>query len=1285
MRCLQIWALAFGLGACLTALGQTPPILDASYGSLLPGPAGSAVWWCEATYKVGRQRATPTRTNDAVEISAARNEYEPFQIVLRPEATWSNLTVSVSDLVLAGGGFAIGATNVEACLVEYVPVTMLSDYTCATGPHPDPLLPIRGFFDVAGGSNQPVWFTVHVPKDAPAGIYQGSVMFQGGVSFSVPVRLRVFNFSLADTTHTQTAYYVDVSWPRHRYENVAQQRQVWDLYLENLRKHRVSPYSPHLYAPIVWSLVDGEFKVDFKDFDAAMVRYLDEFGFNTFNLFGHKSPSFPSTLDGYEAFTPEWQQRFAKLMRPILSHLREKGWMNKAYCYWLDEPREDTFLQLFQGMDALSEHAPGLRRLLSFDNFPPSQYDPQLNDRVDIWVPMLPLATNNRFVQRAAAGEERWWYVCLGPTAPWPNNYVDHPAINHRIRFWMAEKFEITGDMYWSMNYWVGRNPWTNAWVWANNGDGTLIYPPTKEFPTAPVLTGPVDSLRWEILREALEDGEYFWLLRYQLTNALLRLGPSHPSVTEGFAARDAALSMVTNLTQYSEDTQRLYESRARIAAAIEQLNTGMPFFVQSPQARGGELGETLILRAEALGWPPPAFQWRCGGTNVPGATDAVLVLSSFGPAQAGDYWLVASNSVGAATSVVARVDGLWPGPPRLLTQPEPVVRPAGERSVFSVTAVGTQPLNYQWLVDGMPVVDRPATNAALVLTNLALSQAGEYSVIVSNLAGVVTSAVARLTVLVASQAFALVSTGAVWRYHDLGEDLGAAWPGAAWDDSAWAAGNAPLGFGNGDERTLIGSNPGNGPGPATYYFRHAFAFGEAALRFPLAGRLQCDDGAVVFLNGAEVFRTNLPAGPVLSGTAASATVEGVAESQFHSFSLPAELLRPGDNILAVEVHQSGSELPADWQTVAKWTLNEPASPWLDGVGTNSFFATGTNLIAWAGRFGGCISNAGSATDYLLAADSPDLNYSGPFTAGGWFAFGVGTVGQAIGLQKEGEFSLYYTGTTTNRYRFEVNGAFVQDQTCCTAYGQWRFVVGWFDGSNISIQVDNGPIYSASASALTPTPNPLTALKLLSGGGGIAADELFFCRGVLPAAERAARYQNRVETRVADLRFDFALAATGGQLPQVLAVPADLARWVGESAAFTVSAVSATPLAYQWRFEGTPLAGATSSLLFLDGVTPERAGQYSVAISNNAGMIFTAPANLNVMCPPGLRVIVAAHGSESTLEVPGFDMPVVVMVSTNLVDWTELVRLPAAAGATNLIDVGASASRSRFYRLRSGL
>jgi hypothetical protein len=175
-----------------------------------------------------------------------------------------------------------------------------------------------------------------------------------------------------------------------------------------------------------------------------------------------------------------------------------------------------------------------------------------------------------------------------------------------------------------------------------------------------------------------------------------------------------------------------------------------------------------------------------------------------------------------------------------------------------------------------------------------------------------------------------LVPPGATWSYLDDGSDQGTAWREPGFDDSAWASGPAQLGYGDGDEATEVAGGP-SGAHFATTYFRHAFEVGNPAAFTGLDLGVQRDDGAIVWLNGAEIFRTNMPDGEVAYDTYTGNTTS--SESTFYATTLDPALLRVGRNLLAVEVHQAGptsSDVSFDLELVGKlrprlnWAANGP-------------------------------------------------------------------------------------------------------------------------------------------------------------------------------------------------------------------------------------------------------------------------------------------------------------------------------------------------------------------------
>ena len=152
-----------------------------------------------------------------------------------------------------------------------------------------------------------------------------------------------------------------------------------------------------------------------------------------------------------------------------------------------------------------------------------------------------------------------------------------------------------------------------------------------------------------------------------------------------------------------------------------------------------------------------------------------------------------------------------------------------------------------------------------------------------------------------------VVGIAGAWRYNDTGADLGSAWRNPGYDDSAW-----PLGTG------LMAVNPAAlpaavstvlAPDRTTYYFRTSFDFSGSTSNLALHLRSIVDDGAVFYLNGTEIHRSNLPLGPVDYLTSATTPIGDAAYAD--PVILPASSLVQGLNVLAVEVHQITSATPA--------------------------------------------------------------------------------------------------------------------------------------------------------------------------------------------------------------------------------------------------------------------------------------------------------------------------------------------------------------------------------------
>lgn len=156
-----------------------------------------------------------------------------------------------------------------------------------------------------------------------------------------------------------------------------------------------------------------------------------------------------------------------------------------------------------------------------------------------------------------------------------------------------------------------------------------------------------------------------------------------------------------------------------------------------------------------------------------------------------------------------------------------------------------------------------------------------------------------------AATADEVISEGSSWKYLDDGSDQGEAWREFSFDDSSWSSGLAQLGYGDGDEATVISYGADSNKKNTTTYFRNTFYVTQAESLFAASLTLLSDDGGVVYLNGEEVFRKNMPLDDVTSTTFASNPIGGADESLFDRRAIPVDLLREGENVIAVEIHQA--------------------------------------------------------------------------------------------------------------------------------------------------------------------------------------------------------------------------------------------------------------------------------------------------------------------------------------------------------------------------------------------
>lgn len=327
----------------------------------------------------------------------------------------------------------------------------------------------------------------------------------------------------------------------------------------------------------------------------------------------------------------------------------------------------------------------------------------------------------------------------------------------------------------------------------------------------------------------------------------------------------------------------------------------------QAPAAPAGLAATTVGTDQVTLRWDNVAgatsYEVRRDGVLVGTTSQTTFTNAGLSPATAYSYTVAASNAVGTG-----------PGAPlSVTTLAEPPQAPETPANL-TVSGPGSTQLTVSWdsaaRADSYVVTrngtDLPAT-AATSLTDTGLNPATQYTYTVRarNAGGDSAPSAPSVGSTATTPVSQYVAAGAPWRYLDGGAVAAADWRSGGFDDSAWQTGNAELGYGDGDEATVLSFGANSSKKPITYYFRKSFdAGGSVSDVTSLALRTIVDDGAVVYLNGQEIWRFNLPAGEITSTTRAVTAIAGTDESRWRTIDLPVDALRTGQNVITVEVHQ---------------------------------------------------------------------------------------------------------------------------------------------------------------------------------------------------------------------------------------------------------------------------------------------------------------------------------------------------------------------------------------------
>ncbi len=335
---------------------------------------------------------------------------------------------------------------------------------------------------------------------------------------------------------------------------------------------------------------------DWTAWDAAMGRAVDQYHFNSFvfHVPGLGGGTFHArvagSLLGYSQKTPEHLALFRTWCGAAREHLAERGLLRKAVCYPFDEPDEKDYEFVVEQLRYLKEGFPGLHRMVPMHL---GAAEPFVGN-IDYWCPVLSTHIPAFAAERHAAGDLYTWYICCAPKAPYIANFIDRPATDLRVWLWQTWAENVNGILIWQSIYWHSppaypdslQDPYDDSMSWVrgygtkpgekrrwNVGDGRFMYPPERATGTqdGPVIEGPVSSIRWEALRDGMEDYEYLAMLKRLLEEKRERLSASEIERYEALLKVPPEISR--SLTDYTTDPAPVAARRHQVAKAIERLS----------------------------------------------------------------------------------------------------------------------------------------------------------------------------------------------------------------------------------------------------------------------------------------------------------------------------------------------------------------------------------------------------------------------------------------------------------------------------------------------------------------------------------------------------------------------------------------------------------------------------------------------------------------------------------------------------------------------------------------
>ncbi|MGX5211123.1 glycoside hydrolase domain-containing protein [Streptomyces violaceus] len=558
-------------------------------------PTGSFAGSAEE--RVPRYPMTTIQGKDTKELklSAVRNEQVSAQLAIASGQNLDDVKAAVGDLTGPGGAKLSGA-DTQVRFVKYVPVQrsksevdwsatidqVSSGKEVSGDRNPDVVgdaLEERSSVDVPAYAAQPLWFTFHIPEKATPGTYTGTVKVNadGRTQTTYPLTIEVADASVPAPKDYK--FFLDV-WAQP--ETIAKNHGVklwsddhWKLVekynrdlasrgqkvinttiVDNPWHHQWSlgtresqtatPYS----SMVGWSWNGKTFSFDFSRWDkyvqtarrAGLGPDIGAFSMLAFQDQEHLTYTDTSTgktvYENVDLGGDRWREAWGAFLPAFEKHLKEKGWLENTWLSFDERPISTMTVV----KDFVHEVAPTFDSRISVAG---SISTEGVASNLSVDWGGIDAMTKEKVAERRKAGKITTFYVYGAPAHP--NTLSFSPAVESRMLPWISAQRNLDGFLRWSYNSWTS-DPFKQPVHIFTQGDEYLVYPGKD---------GPMSSIRWEQLKEGIEDYELIAQLRKKAGGA------------DSDALTEALTTATRNLDGRTKDMGDIETARAAVVKGL--------------------------------------------------------------------------------------------------------------------------------------------------------------------------------------------------------------------------------------------------------------------------------------------------------------------------------------------------------------------------------------------------------------------------------------------------------------------------------------------------------------------------------------------------------------------------------------------------------------------------------------------------------------------------------------------------------------------------------------------